>query len=112
MFGSIGGRVVLDNPAILACQHSTRFIGITCHHVRYHLFIHGCRDMHDKCFITGYHKIFASKSSSSSSNSRVHRSSLRYFQPPSARITTIFPLSRLPPPPTSASEVARQEGCA
>src|SRR5260370_25984873 len=94
VFGSIGGRVVFDYLAIFASQQTTGLVGIACNNVRDHLLVHCRRNRHNKTS-AGHHNSFASKSSSSSSNSRVHRSSLRYFQPPSARITTILPCSML-----------------
>src|SRR5215469_1988553 len=94
VFSSIGSRVVLDYLAILARQQATGLVGIPCNNVRDHILVHCRRNTHNKTS-AGHHSSFTSKSSSSSSNSRVHKSSLRYFQPPSARITTILPRSML-----------------
>src|SRR2546423_13646557 len=110
MFGSISGQVVFDYSTIFACQEAAGFVGVTGHHVRHHLIVHGPGDAHDKLFISGYHKILASKSSSSSSSSRVHRSSLRYFQPPSARMTTILPWSKLSAARNAACRAAPHDG--
>src|SRR6266480_6990332 len=110
MSGSISGRVVFDYSAIFACQEAAGFVGVTGHHVRHHLIVHCPGDTHDKLFITGYHRILASKFSSSSSRSRVHKSSLRYFQPPSAKMTTILPRSKLEATRKAAWRAAPQEG--
>src|SRR5438067_13728931 len=106
MFGSISSRVVFDYSTIFACQEATGLVGVTGHHVRHHLIVHCLGDTHDKLFITGHHRILASKSSSSSSRSRVHKSSLRYFQPPWATMTTILPRSRLSAARNAARSVA------
>src|SRR5690348_14163104 len=95
MFGGIDGRVVFDYLAILAGKQAAGFVRVTGRHVRHHFIEHCSGNTHDKLFTGSYHKILASKSSSSSSSLRVHRSSLRYFQPPSARITTTLPWSKL-----------------
>src|SRR5215467_15863259 len=107
--GSIGGGVVLDYLAVFASQQTTGFIGIACNNVRDHLLVHCRRDTHNKT-CAGHHNSFASKSPSSSSNSRVHRSSLRYFQPPSARITTILPCSMLAATRSAACSTAPHDG--
>src|SRR5256885_16151837 len=106
MLGSISGRVVFDYSTIFACQQATGLVGVTGHHMRHHLIVHCPGDTHDKLFITGYHRILASKFSSSSSRSRVHKSSLRYFQPPSAKMTTILPRSKLSPARNAACSAA------
>src|SRR5260370_20047728 len=109
VFGSIGGRVVFDYLAIFASQQTTGLVGIACNNVRDHLLVHCRRNMHNKTS-AGHHNSFASKSSSSSANSRVHRSSLRYFQPPSARITTILPCSMLAATRSAACSTAPHDG--
>src|SRR5436309_7042180 len=77
--------------------------------MRQYLFEHVTGDTHDERFI-GYHNIFASKSSSRSSSSRVHKSSLKYFQPPSARMTTILPRSKLSATRNAACRAAPHDG--
>src|SRR6266699_6860977 len=109
VFGSVGGRVVLDHLSILASQQTAGLVGIARNNVRDHLLVHCRRDTHDKTS-AGHHNSFASKSSSSSANSRVHRSSLRYFQPPSARITTILPCSMLAATRSAACSTAPHDG--
>src|SRR5438132_13190619 len=110
MSGGIDGRVVFDYATIFACQQAAGFVGVTGHHVGQHLIVHCPGDTHDKLFITGYHRILASKSSSSSSRSRVHKSSLRYFQPASARMTTILPCSKLSAARNAACRAAPHDG--
>src|SRR5579875_1215285 len=95
LVGGIGGRIVLDDQAILAADDATALVGIALHDMGHHLLINRLRDTHHERGVLhlSYHNTFASKLSSSSSNSSVHRSSLKYFQPPSARMTTIFACS-------------------
>src|SRR5690348_6241808 len=97
MLGSIGGWVVFHHLTVFACQQPAGFVGIASDDVRQHVGVHRPGDAHYKgCFrFLRYHNNFASRSSSSVSRSRVHRSSLRYFQPPSARMTTILLRSML-----------------
>src|ERR1700730_4891853 len=109
MLGGVGGRVVVDYLTVFACQQAAGFVGVARCHMCQHLFIHPTGNTHDKWF-AAYHKILASKSSSSSSSARVHKSSLRYFQPPSARITTILPCSMLAATRRAAWRAAPQDG--
>src|SRR6266487_3920800 len=109
VFGSIGGRVVLDYQAVLTRQQTAGLVRIACNNVCDHLLVHCCRNMYNKT-CAGHHNSFASKPSSSSSNSRVHKSSLRYFQPPSARITTILPCSMLAATRRAACNAAPHDG--
>src|SRR5581483_4335532 len=109
LLGGVGGRIVLDYPTIFAAQRAAGFIGIARYDMRGHLIVQCPGDTHDKgCVI--YHNNTASKSSSSCSISRVHRSSLRYFQPPSARITTILPRSMLAATRRAACRAAPHDG--
>src|SRR5579863_4271611 len=109
MLGGISGRVVFDDLTILARQHTTGFVGIARDDVCQHIGIHRRGNTYFKRrFI--YHNSLASKSSSSSPSSRVQRSSLRYFQPPSAKMTTIFPCSILAPTRKAACNAAPQDG--
>src|SRR5690348_11671795 len=107
MLGSVSGWIVLDHLAADAAERTTGFIRVALDDTSYHFFIDRLRNTHDKrC----YHNIFASRSSSSSSNSRVHKSSLRYFQPPSARMTTILPCCILAATRNAACSTAPQDG--
>src|SRR5579859_7134502 len=109
MLCRVGGGIIFEDLAILACQKPTGFVGISRLNMCHHLLVHVAGDTHYKGF-KGYHKIFASKISSSSSSSRVHKSSLRYFQPPSARMTTILPRSKLSAARNAACRAAPHDG--
>src|SRR6185312_13287098 len=93
----------------LTTQSTTGLVGVTSYDMSNHLCIDRLRYMQNEA-IFSYHNIFASKSSSSSLSSRVHRSSLRYFQPPSARTTTILPCSMLDAMRKAACSDAPQDG--
>src|SRR5258708_4375745 len=112
IIGELGGIrrwIILDHQFTLTTKRSTGFVRITSHDMRNHLAIKSFGNTYNKTSFS-YHKIFASKSSSSVSNSRVHRSSLRYFHPPSARIVTILPRSILAATRIAACRDAPQEG--
>src|SRR5579875_2773892 len=109
MFGSIGGWIVFYNQRINASQNSTALVRVGRGDMGEHLRVQSARNAHNKR-ITCYHNNLASNSSSRLSRLRVQRSSLRYFQPPSARITTILPRSRLDATRRAAWSAAPQEG--
>src|SRR5579884_2505647 len=107
MLGSVGGWIVFDYLSTDAAKRTAGFTRVALDDTGHHFLIDRLRNTHDKrC----YHNIFASRSSSSSSSSRVHRSSLRYFQPPSARMTTILPRCMLAATRNAACNAAPQDG--
>src|SRR6266516_27504 len=109
LLSGVGGRIVFDDRPILATERATGLVGIACDDMGLHLVVDRCGDTHNKtCF--SYHNTFASNSPSSSRRLRVHRSSLRYFQPPSARMATILPCSMLSAIRRAACRDAPQEG--
>src|SRR5450631_232427 len=107
--GSVGGWIVLNDGPIFAPERTTGFIGIACGDMRDHFVVDCFRNTHCEIWFC-YHNIFASKLSSRVCRSRVHRSSLRYFQPPSASSTTILPCCILSATRKAACRDAPQDG--
>src|SRR5579863_720202 len=83
MLSSISSRVMLHDLITTATKSATTFIWITLHNMGEHGLIDCMGDVYyETCICSmSYHNSFASNSSSSLLMSRVHRSSLRYFQP-------------------------------
>src|SRR5258708_6973224 len=109
MLGGVGGRIVFDDKGINAADGSAALVGIGHGDMGEHFRVGSAGNTYNKCF-TCYHNNLASNSSSTVSRSRVQRSSLRYFQPPSARMTTILPCSRLDATRKAACKAAPQDG--
>src|SRR5260221_10693934 len=112
MLGSISSWVMLHDLTTTVTKGTTTFIWITLHNMGKHGLIDSIGNMYyETCIYSmNYHNSFASNSSSSLLMSRVHRSSLRYFQPPSARMTTILPLSIFSATRIAACKAAPQDG--